>query len=253
MNEELFVELYFSWSSFGKIADELECSYKAVGKKVKELKLQRYRLCIICNKKIFTNRQNIDVCRECKDSHTIQELRIIKQTKKNIDTLYDTAKNYFGDALAANAFLYDGKALDQEMQKRIDEQQKESFKNTYQYPIYSKKLFKAKITHELELEKAIKDMEDTTKKMIMERNKRIGRRQRNKDGIPACCRNCRYKWLTISQNDVTSCPICGWRVRIRKSQVRAIAKAKAETVAKAVEAAKAKADLLIKIGEIRRV
>jgi len=37
----------------------------------------------------------------------------------------------------------------------------------------------------------------------------------NTSGLPARCDHCGHEWLTKSQAEVTSCPRCGWRVRIR--------------------------------------
>ncbi len=39
----------------------------------------------------------------------------------------------------------------------------------------------------------------------------------NTQGTRTQCQHCGYIWLTTSTRDVTSCPSCGWRVRIRDS------------------------------------
>jgi len=38
---------------------------------------------------------------------------------------------------------------------------------------------------------------------------------RNQRGMVVQCNHCGYKWLTNSERPVTSCPYCGWRVRLR--------------------------------------
>ena len=41
--------------------------------------------------------------------------------------------------------------------------------------------------------------------------------RKNESGMRVQCQHCGYSWYTQSQEDVTSCPKCGWRVRIRPS------------------------------------
>ena len=44
--------------------------------------------------------------------------------------------------------------------------------------------------------------------------------RRNESGMKVQCQHCGHIWLTNSQRDVTSCPNCGWRVRIRDKPQR---------------------------------
>ena len=37
-------------------------------------------------------------------------------------------------------------------------------------------------------------------------------------GIKAICSHCGHTWTYTGPNDVTSCPACGWRVRVRSAQ-----------------------------------
>ena len=46
--------------------------------------------------------------------------------------------------------------------------------------------------------------------------------RKNLSGTRIQCNHCGYTWYTQSQEDVTSCPKCGWRVRIRPSRRRSI-------------------------------
>lgn len=41
---------------------------------------------------------------------------------------------------------------------------------------------------------------------------------RNVSGLKIQCGNCGYTWYYQGDNDVTSCPKCGWRVRIRPAR-----------------------------------
>ena len=41
--------------------------------------------------------------------------------------------------------------------------------------------------------------------------------RRNESGLKIQCSHCGYTWFYNGGNDVTSCPKCGWRVRIRRS------------------------------------
>jgi len=40
---------------------------------------------------------------------------------------------------------------------------------------------------------------------------------KNTSGMLVQCNHCGYSWYTQSQRDVTSCPNCGWRVRLKLS------------------------------------
>ena len=42
--------------------------------------------------------------------------------------------------------------------------------------------------------------------------------RRNTTGMLVQCNHCGYTWYTQSQAEVTSCPRCGWRVRLRPSR-----------------------------------
>jgi len=42
--------------------------------------------------------------------------------------------------------------------------------------------------------------------------------RKNISGTRIQCLHCGYTWYTQSQADVTSCPRCGWRVRLRPSR-----------------------------------
>lgn len=42
--------------------------------------------------------------------------------------------------------------------------------------------------------------------------------RRNENGMKIQCSHCGYVWLTNSEQAITSCPKCGWRVRLRTSQ-----------------------------------
>jgi predicted nucleic acid-binding Zn-ribbon protein len=44
----------------------------------------------------------------------------------------------------------------------------------------------------------------------------VGRR--NESGMKIQCSHCGYTWLTQSERSVTSCPNCGWRVRLAPSR-----------------------------------
>lgn len=37
-------------------------------------------------------------------------------------------------------------------------------------------------------------------------------------GIKAFCKHCGHTWIYTGPNDVTSCPVCAWRVRVRARQ-----------------------------------
>ena len=37
-------------------------------------------------------------------------------------------------------------------------------------------------------------------------------------GIKVHCNHCGYTWLYTGSNEVTSCPKCGWRVRVHSRQ-----------------------------------
>jgi len=41
---------------------------------------------------------------------------------------------------------------------------------------------------------------------------------RNESGLKVQCGNCGYVWFYSGSNSVTSCPRCGWRVRISSPQ-----------------------------------
>jgi len=41
---------------------------------------------------------------------------------------------------------------------------------------------------------------------------------RNTRGIKLQCGHCGYAWFYTGDRDVTSCPNCGWRVRVRPAQ-----------------------------------
>ena len=41
---------------------------------------------------------------------------------------------------------------------------------------------------------------------------------RNTSGIKIQCKHCGYTWFYAGEKDVTSCPKCGWRVRIRPAR-----------------------------------
>jgi len=40
--------------------------------------------------------------------------------------------------------------------------------------------------------------------------------RKNTSGLKVQCQHCGYVWLTQSQKAITSCPRCGYRVRIRR-------------------------------------
>ena len=42
--------------------------------------------------------------------------------------------------------------------------------------------------------------------------------RRNVSGIAIQCGHCGYRWYYQGDADVTSCPKCGWRVRIRPAR-----------------------------------
>lgn len=41
---------------------------------------------------------------------------------------------------------------------------------------------------------------------------------RNKSGLKLRCGHCGYGWFYRGDKNVTSCPICGWRVRARPAR-----------------------------------
>jgi len=41
--------------------------------------------------------------------------------------------------------------------------------------------------------------------------------RKNMSGMRVQCNHCGYTWYTHSNNAITSCPKCGYRVRIRRS------------------------------------
>jgi len=41
---------------------------------------------------------------------------------------------------------------------------------------------------------------------------------KNIRGMKVQCGHCGYTWLTNSERAVTSCPKCGWRVRLRRTR-----------------------------------
>jgi len=45
--------------------------------------------------------------------------------------------------------------------------------------------------------------------------------RKNVSGTRVQCQHCGYTWYTQSQEEITSCPRCGWRVRIREKRSRA--------------------------------
>lgn len=59
--------------------------------------------------------------------------------------------------------------------------------------------------------------------------------RKNISGMRVQCQHCGYTWYTHSQEDVTSCPKCGWRVRIRQSRRRNIPAARALTTERSRE------------------
>ena len=46
--------------------------------------------------------------------------------------------------------------------------------------------------------------------------------RKNESGLKVQCQHCGYSWYTHSQQAVTSCPKCGWRVKIRQSTQQSI-------------------------------
>ena len=47
--------------------------------------------------------------------------------------------------------------------------------------------------------------------------------RRNTSGMKTTCNHCGYTWFTNSESDITSCPNCGWRVRLKPSVKRNVA------------------------------
>ena len=54
----------------------------------------------------------------------------------------------------------------------------------------------------------------------------------NTKGMRIQCQHCGYVWNTQSQEDVTSCPKCGWRVRLRPSRRKSVPASQALTTSR---------------------